>query len=407
MYRIENPFVTYSKEIACPSKLETTSSTEEESSAMEYADVQIEQKNDSLNDLIDGGNTFTMNLDVLTSTSPEAQEIYSELLSESPYISDTVLKSAIYKENVLPNAMIRDVLVANPHSAKNGGIMNTLDNRFNPMPDWMKEQVLEGLNIQSSKEQLESRIGSWDRKRSVHFENIYQHYRKDTVNPETSSVSFVSLLEQDSRLESKYRLAFFNIEHGDLSEVEELLASIPNEFDLTSLEETIHQDYISLFTVLNQLSGELPLDGSLEATELEILAANDKHYPGACARNLLIVAGLLDYEEPIIFPEEELKSSEIINCNDLFSNSKEPDALNVFPNPASDYFIVDYDAEGYSGEIMIKASDMNGKSILIKNYSARRNQEVVNVADWQGGVYNISLFVNGKMVESNKISIMH
>ena len=80
----------------------------------------------------------------------------------------------------------------------------------------------------------------------MHFENIYQHYRKDTVNPETSSVSLVSLLEQDSRLESKYRLAFFKIEHGDSSEAEEVLTSIPNEFDLTSLEETIHQDYISI-----------------------------------------------------------------------------------------------------------------------------------------------------------------
>nr|NQU92404.1 hypothetical protein [Bacteroidota bacterium] len=64
--------------------------------------------------MIDGGDTETLNSEVETSTPPEAVEVYTELMAESPNLSETVVETSIEKEEVLPNAMIRDVMVANP-----------------------------------------------------------------------------------------------------------------------------------------------------------------------------------------------------------------------------------------------------------------------------------------------------
>jgi hypothetical protein len=345
-----------------------------------------------------------MNLGVVTSTPPEAAGVYNELMGESPYLSDTVMKSAIYKENVLPNAMVRDVLVANPQSAKSSEIMDAVDERFEPMPEWMKEQVLEGVSITGAKETLESVIRFWDRKRSDHFENLYQHFRKDTINIQASMDSLELLLAQDNRIESKYRLAFVKMQQGSWSECQAVLNSIPAEFELTPQEESVHQDYFSMFMVLSQLNGNLPVEGSAEAVDLEWLAARDEFYPGACARDILLAARLIEYHEPVILPEEELKSSEVIKNNTL-NKSNKPEVLKVFPNPAGDYFIVEYDAEGYSGDISIKANDMTGKQLFINNYSLKRDQVVLNVEDWKSGVYHINLLVNGKLIKSEKISI--
>jgi hypothetical protein len=371
----------------------------------EFADSQMEQKKNQLEELLDNGNTLFMNLSVLNSTPPMASEVYSELIMSSPYVSDTVLKSAIYKENVLPNAMVRDVLIANPQSAKNNEIMVALDERINPMPVWMKEQVKEGVNIKSAKESLESDIRSWDRKRSEHFENIYQRYRKDTVNIQASTDSLISLLQQDNRMESKYRLAFIRMEQGEWSEVQTVINSVPSAFDLTPIEESVHQDYVSLFTVLNQLNGSYPTEGSQEASELELLASKDENYPGACARNMLIAAGLMDYEEPVILPEEEFKCTEVIENNGV--KSKKPDVLNVFPNPASDYLIIDYNAEDYKGEITIEANDIYGKLLFTKKYTIRLNQEILSTVELHSGVYSVSLMINGEIIESKKITIQH
>lgn len=396
---------TYDKEFACPSKLEIGGGGGEgERIEMEYAIDQMELKEDQLELLVDGGDTYFMNLDVVTSTPPEATTVYNELMGESPYLSDTVMKSAIYKENVLPNAMVRDVLVANPQSAKNTEIMDAIDERFEPMPEWMKEQVMEGVSIKGAKETLESEIRFWDRKRSDHFEKMYQHFRKDTVNVQASLDSLEALLEQDNRLESKYRLAFVSMEQGAWSEGQAILDLIPTEFDLSPLEESVHQDYIILFTVLAQLNGNLPEAGSAEASELEALAAKDVFYPGACARNILYAAGCIDYQEPVILPEEELKSSEV-NGNNTINQSGNPDILKVFPNPAGDYFIIDYNTEDYTGDISIKASDLSGRLLFTNTCSLKRDQVVLDVTAWITGVYNISLLVNGKIIKSEKISI--
>ncbi len=61
--------------------------------------------------------------------------IYTELIDKSPYLSDTVVSTAIEKEKVLPGAMIRDVMVANPHTAKNDELINKLMNAGHHCPN--------------------------------------------------------------------------------------------------------------------------------------------------------------------------------------------------------------------------------------------------------------------------------
>jgi hypothetical protein len=107
--------------------------------------------------MFEGGSTTFLTFEVETSTPPEAMQIRSELLEESPYLSDSVMKTSVTKEDVLDNAMIRDVLVANPHSAKSDELINMLEYRTVPMPDYMMEQILAGEDTVSEKEVLEAK----------------------------------------------------------------------------------------------------------------------------------------------------------------------------------------------------------------------------------------------------------
>jgi hypothetical protein len=402
MSKQESSNTTYNKLFACPSKLETGGGHERD--GIETAETQISQKAAQLADLVDGGNTFNLNFDVVTSTPPEASAVYNTLMGESPFLSDTVIKSAIYKENVLPSAMVRDVLVANPQSAKNTEIMEAIDERFDPMPEWMKEQVLQGVNTTGAKEALESELAKWESKRAEHFNNLYQYFRKDTINPQASADSLEILLTEDSRLESKYRLAFINMQQGAWNEGLAVLNSIPTEFELTPSEVSVHQDYISLFNILILLNGNLPVEASTGAIQLELLASSDEHFPGACARNLLYAAGLIEYEEPIILPEEGLKSSEAIG-NRSDKNTYKPEVLKVFPNPAGDYFIAEYNADGYIGYVSLIVTNVTGKPVFSRQYLSYRDQVVINSEDWSSGIYHLSLMVNEIIVKSEKVSI--
>lgn len=392
----------YEKETSCPSKLETSGHIEDDRDGIADAESNAGQKETQLTAWVDDGDTEGLNFDVLLSSPPEAGEVYQDLMNQAPFISDTVLKTAIYKEDVLINAMIRDVLVASPQSAKNTEILNAIDERFDPMPQWMKDQVMQGVNVLSAKEAVEAELSAWKQKRGEHFNNLYQFFRKDTLAPAAlDSLEF--LLFNDPYLTSKYRLVFLYYQKQDYTNMNAALNSIPSSFDLSNTEQVIHQDYLFLFNILEQLSGNELLIDEAQAIQLETLMERDEYFPGAYARDILLAAGYIEYEEPIIIPEV-LKSSEAIEPDNKFG-SDAPEILNIFPNPANDFIVVDFNTDGNNGIVLLSIIDLNGKPVFAEVQNEIRNQRVINTRDWNAGVYLVTISVNGSTIKSRKLTI--
>jgi hypothetical protein len=184
----------YIPEESCPSHIGSGINPSLEKSIMEEAENQIASIESSLDLLVDGGNTQLLNMDVITSTPPEAMDLMNQLLSESPYLSDTVMKSAIEKEDVLSNAMIRDVLVENPQSAKSQEILQLIDDRQDPMPVYMKDQIAQGKYITGQKENFEANRFHYTSEQARAFNNLYRYYLTDTiiVNPQDSLMNLLN-----------------------------------------------------------------------------------------------------------------------------------------------------------------------------------------------------------------------
>jgi hypothetical protein len=125
----------------------------------------------------------------------------------------------------------------------------------------------------------------------------------DWVNQQATTDSLELLLAGDNSLNSKYSLAMLYAGKGDFASMNAVIGSITTTFTLTSTGQAVHQDYTALCGILQQLNGNLPEAGSTQASALMLLADEEEYFPGACARNLLIAAGLLQYQEPIILPD--------------------------------------------------------------------------------------------------------
>ncbi len=106
-------------------------------------------KADSVSELVaileDGGDTEELNTDVQTSWPEEAFEIYSELMANSPYLTDTVMVSSVEKENVLNSAMVTDILSSNPQAAKSDSVQQSLDSRTYQLSNNQRAQIDQGL----------------------------------------------------------------------------------------------------------------------------------------------------------------------------------------------------------------------------------------------------------------------
>lgn len=401
-----NRFAEYIKTAACPSRL-SGGSSQPPKSIMALNEQKADSTQNLLNALVDGGNTEELNTDVMMSVPNEALEVNQQLLDESPYLSDTVMKSAIYKEDVLPNAMIRDILVANPQSAKSEEVLNALNDRWDPVPDYMIDQIMAGQDSLGSKEIMEAQVKGYRHLRDLAFNELFSNYMKDTVNVGAHD-SLVALLQNENKLGAKYSLAFDYFKNGDTTLMNNELNNIPAVFNLSDEELQTHQNYLTYIGILHQLqndsvNGHYP-DSSQIATLFEITGSSN-NLPSVYARNLLIRLGLLNYAEPVYFP---------VLLNSGFGGKwpfteiayPKESSLDVFPNPANNYFIVEYEIDQSYEQAIIIIHDMKGKVVGSYQLTGDQDQLVIPIGALNNGIYMVSMYINNRPVDTKKITIL-
>jgi hypothetical protein len=408
-YGIPTP-VQWTYETACLSNINPGggggTGIEEDKAYMDDAREGIETTQAVLTALIDGGDTEALNTEVETSTPPEALQVYNELMSESPNLSETVVESSIEKENVLPNAMIRDVMVANPHTSKSLVLLEKLDERFDPMPEYMKAQILAGQNIQTLKEELEAELGGYQLKKAIAMENIIRYYQEQ-LEPQPASDSIVALYQADNTLNSSYRLAWLYLERGEYQNGESVLDNIPAQY---TLDEEEQMEYNEISAIYDMLAGLYENGNTIDSltgnqiSELQTLEAEGTLTAQAYARNILMALDEIEYEEPVLFPDFT-KSSKAIEEYEKLINTKPPQMLEVYPNPSSGYVIIGYNLET-EVDCSIEIKDVTGKAIQTLATNGKQDQITVVTENWIPGVYIATLFIDGKSIESSKFTLV-
>ncbi|MDP1623329.1 MAG: T9SS type A sorting domain-containing protein [Bacteroidales bacterium] len=411
---VTNKFVElswYNKYADCPSHFKTLIDIPELTAELAEADINADSVQTILMGLIDGGSTEELISEVQTSTPPEAFEIRNDLMAQSPYLSDSVMQAAIAKEDVLPNVMIRDILVENPQSAKSDALIEALDQRFIPMPDSMMAQIMEGEGIFGAKEEQEQELIKWNSKYAVAMKNLIRLYDQDTTGTYGTD-SLISMINHDGSLQTRYDLVSLYYSKCAFETGNYILNTIPSEFTLSDNQELTHELYVALFPYLYQVVSDSNGLWSLDSTQISVLntlALNDNSLPGAYARNLLIKKGLLQYEEPILLVSSLKESKKWRSGSDNPSLGNDKDFwLKVYPNPANYYFIVEYRSikqinPGY--KLSITVTDIKGREFF--NFPLNKNFDrfVIPTEKLNAGAYIIGLNVNAKQKEQVKLII--
>jgi hypothetical protein len=391
----------WTPETGCPSGIETGGGGEDPRTLMAESQQKIDSTETLLTMLVDGGNTQSLQTEVEQSFPPEAMAIYTELIDKSPYLSDTVVSTAIGKENVLIDAMIRDVMVANPHSAKNEQLLNKLDDRWTPLPDYMVEQILQGRNLISVKEKTESQLARFMLDKTRAMSRLERTYRSDTANMQSSLDSLAMLYATDHTPESKYRLAFLQLERGEAVQGQATLNAIPVQFTLRPGQVDEHAKLVEYYNLLVTFAGSAPDSAAVQA--LYGLSQHEPYHAAMYATNMLIALGEVQYEEPVIMPDY-LKSARASGSQPGVDKTRKPQMLKVKPNPAKDFIIVEYELET-GGNILIEVTDVSGKPVHSMQAINARDEVTVDTRHWKPGAHIVTLKLNGKPVESVKFTI--
>ena len=302
---------------------------------------------------------------------PEAVPLYNDLIGKSPYLSDTVMITAIDKEDVLSSSMVTDILSANPQAAKSEEIIVEVENRVDPLTDEQMSQVMEGLNETGGKEILEAQLAGHFLDQSYSLNNIIRYYESDSLsqNPIDSITLYLSNCDN---IWARYQEAFFRNESFDSSGASVIMTTIPQEFDLSQDLQIEHQYFTQMIAMeQSSFSDGLSLlqSDSTQISELNNIKQSSDGIMKVYARNLLFgIQGFTDYTEPYLLPQPTLKESKIRWHKNPVTRHN---SLKLYPNPADNYVIAEY---------FLKDKDLN---CVVKLYNS--SGQVMNEIQVTGG----------------------
>jgi hypothetical protein len=368
-------------------------------------------KSDSIQDIIhllkDGGDTEALKWEVDMSTSPEAYEVYNTLMNSSPYISDTVMVAAIEKESVLVNAMIRDVMVANPHNAKNEELLAKIDERVNPMPGYMKAQILQGRSLVSVFEELQSQLGFYKHQRDAAFNELVKLYISDTVQPAASADSLMSLLTAEQKPTAKYLKAAIYMNQGDWVSCLNVINTIPQQFMLTPEQAAEHAQMATLYNLIAELVQAGNTLDELTPQQLNliwIIESADAGIPSVYARNILIDLNASSYEEPVLYPNPYKSVVIQQEYTALKQALEQHHFIRVSPNPAGNYLVIEHELDAVKGHPFAEIRNIKGGLEMNVRLTGIQNQQAIDISGLKPGTYIVTLFNGGQKVETVKFT---
>jgi len=401
----------YIYEQVCLSNPDASASSEIPISQM-YSDLNNAKQNKNSSLIIldiwkDGGNTEQLEFEVELALPPESYQLYNDLLLESPYLSDDVLIAAIQNEDVLTSLMIKLIMIANPHSTRSEDVMDALYNRLNPLPQSWIDEILAGTTYASQLEHLEAAVTYDYHQYKMIIDDLKTRFVNDTINVWAKD-SLKNLLSQADEINLRYELAFLYLNEGQYQQMNNVINNIPLEFNLAEEQNTTHQYYIDYLSILEDMRNDsldvTQLD-SIQIDTLQSIANNCKHYPAVWANSLLEQLNMDPeywYREPIPPDPLTLRNSPQSKPTSL---SGTIEYLKVYPNPANDYFTLDYHVQQVFSELRIDVMDVAGRIIHSFPLREQKSQKLIDIREYKPGLYLINLIGDGVIIDTEKLNV--
>ena len=396
---------TYLKSLSCPPNYLNIS----QGSSVIVANISALQQNINSTKLIlciwvDGGNTDALKQAVDLAYPWEAYELYNNLISKSPYLSDEVLIKAIENEEVLPPALLKLVLLANPQAVRSEKVWDALRNRHNPLPDYMIDEIKQGCENISPKEQLEAELSYWIQEKSLAENNLMQLYMQDTI-PENAFAGIISYMQTQNTLSAATQELLLYTDINDEDHIDSLLLAIPQQYTMDEKETeewNLLNNYIEIIRSIktqNISPAEISTEQKNELYNI-LEKSQDIAYNSSLA--LLILADTsLHYQEPLYEPDTTLERRAIIKK----PKTNEEKHLKVYPNPAKFFFSVEYDLSDSELPLILKITDISGKTIEERQLKNKRDIIAINCTQYSKGNYNCIIFAGQKIKQMAKFVI--
>jgi photosystem II stability/assembly factor-like uncharacterized protein len=379
-----------------------TSSALHQSLSTQEASISV--KRGQYLQLLNGGDTQELEAEILLANQQDLQALYLELLSISPYVEDRQLIELINK-NGFSELALRNVLVANPHSARNPDVMTALMERSPAVSQLTINDVRLGQQTITTKDILESDIASIELDVNRIILGLQRFYSDSTSY---STDSLISLYDRDEP-----HLIFALAEHyainGQYTNLSNVLTGASTDYwsesELYDLNE-----FISFYSTLQgQINdGEYPY--GIDQLSLDALSNTMNNTNSELLWNKIYSLlefynqNDINYIEPVYYTGATAKKE-----NSKVSATLPISTFKVYPNPATEYIQLQWNwfEEGLNDVFKVKVYNMNGAIVKsIEDVDFQKNTHFINLDQLHSGVFIIEVTNNeGIIIHTESITI--
>ena len=364
------------------------------------ANDQLVVKQAELDAITDNGSTEDALQDVTLAGVGEELQLRNQLLQRSPNVSEEVLKATVEKPAPLPNAMLRDVLAANPQAGKNKQVMDAVDMLPIPMDEYMVEQIAEAAYSISPKEKKAGEVASAHRKREHLAHQVLMELMHDTIkyNPKAAK----AFLREKNDLYADLELMKIHASEKNTPGMDEVAERIASR-ELSESEAARLQGYADY----RNLEKELIAEGKnwLQADEQTIAQlwdlSVDENIAGQYAQNILEFMGLAEFEKKLIVPVMQPQGKKADQSN----RANTVGYVKVQPVPAREYVVVKYDVRHLGDGVVFELLEATGKPMLSRTLQNTLDETVIDLRGIKAGNYAYRVMHNGRMHYSGKVVV--
>jgi Secretion system C-terminal sorting domain len=353
------------------------------------------------NGLLDNGNTNSALLSVDNYTKT-ALELKAELLTMSPFVSADVLRE-VGIGNRLPNSMYVEVMIANPEATQSEEFMHFLAaEKPNPLPNWMLELVKQSWTGINYRTVLSTNMGVAFEQMSNARNGVLINLRENANEYNVDNI--YTWLQKAPTLRGNYEIIEFDLHRGNYAAAELRYTNMLTQFKFSALELAEHTLYGTLYAFKKAKKLQNRDFNEFDAADIAALVAiadNAKPvFPRSMAREALCFNFDICYsmEHPTV--PIALQKKETTSKTEVL-----PSEVDIYPNPAKDYFTIEYHLANSNEVKGFKLYDVNGRPMLTKELKGTAGVYTVDTRSLAKGIYiYVIATLEGKTI-NGKITI--
>lgn len=354
--------------------------------------------------LIDGGNTANQIADINNATPADMWQLRARLLDLSPYVSGQVLASAAERSDIFSDPVLFEILAANPDELKNDSLIAFLENKTNPLPDYMIELLRQIASGASSRTALVAQIAKYSHDYTLAAGDIVRSNLSDTMaNPSElrNWLGNMNAIAADRMIISSY------LHDGDSTSAFTLANMLPELYGLQGDDLNDHNDYIRLLNIFQGLISSQRTVYQMTDSEVATVRSITESGIGvskSMAESLLDEVTDDNDNGCITITEPEGNGTDRGMTLSTSLNDALGFSVSVAPNPATTWTTIDYTLPAKAPKAILTLTNAVGVNVLSKELEGVQNSKVLDLRGLAAGVYIYTIRC-GQCVEKGKLVI--